>query len=128
MNFDLNLEKDSLIQDVQILYLTQRYKNFDELLKMDFSNRIKDLLIQMYDLSMIDLNEEIKELYIDIKIKIFEIITTYLKEEIYPNILIVNNKKINMQLNPEEQKVYKLITENSGRKAIELLKSKKIFK
>ena len=128
LNFDLNLEKDNLIQDVQILYLTQRYKNFDELLKMDFSNRIKDLLIQMYDLSMIDLNEEIKELYIDIKIKIFEIITTYLKEEIYPNILIVNNKKINMQLNPEEQKVYKLITENSGKKAIELLKSKKIFK
>ena len=125
-NINISIENDGILQDVQFLYLHKGYKNPTNLLMRDFSTKIRNLLINLYDLSFSDMNKDVEIFFEEMTQKISEIIETYLKEEIYPNILIQKNKKI--ELNNEEQKIYDLISKNSGKKAIDLLESKELFK
>ena len=125
-NIKVSIENDGILQDVQFLYLYKGYKDPTNLLMKDFSTKVRNLLINLYDLSFSDMNSTVETFFDKMTQKIYEIIETYLKEEIYPNILIQKNQKI--ELNNEEQKIYDLISQNSGKKAIDLLESKELFK
>ena len=59
------------------------------------------------------------------KKRIFEIIKTYFKEEIYPNILISKGKTKSIQLNKEEEEIFNMISEVSGKEALNSMKSGK---
>ena len=94
----------------------------------DFSTKILNLLKKLYFYSTLDMKKEVDEFFDEIIQIIYNIIEAYLKEEIYPNILIKKNSKKNIELNNEEQRIYDLISQNSGKKALDLLNSIEIFK
>ena len=60
--------------------------------------------------------------------KVEDIIEQYLNNEIFVNILTKKENKTIIKLNKEEQEVYELISQNSGKKAIDLLESRDFFK
>ena len=128
LNLSVSIENDELLHDVQLLYLYRGYQNPDKLLVNDFSKKIIYLLNKLYFLSMKDFDKLAKKLLGEMGKKIKDIIETYLNEEIYPNIKIKTNKNKDSELNEEEQKIFTLIRENSGKKALDLLKSKEFFK
>ena len=124
-NIEIN---DLILQDVQILYLLRNYKNPNELIKKDFTKKIIGILNRLYSLSLIDFNSISEKFFNSLIKKIEEIIGKYLDEEIYPNILTKKGNKKIIRLNQEEQKIYDLISQNSGKKAIDLLESRNFFK
>ena len=113
---------------MQILYLLRNYKNPNELIKKDFTKKIIGILNRLYSLSLIDFNSISEKFFNSLIKKIEEIIGKYLDEEIYPNILTQKGNKKIIRLNQEEQKIYDLISQNSGKKAIDLLESRNFFK
>ena len=128
LNYNISIENDGILQDVQLLYNTKNYKNINALIMKDFSTKILNLLKKLYFYSTLDMKKEVDEFFDEIIQTIYNIIEAYLKEEIYPNILIKKNSKKNIELNNEEQRIYDLISQNSGKKALDLLNSKEIFK
>ena len=124
-NIEIN---DLILQDVQILYLLRNYKNPNELIKKDLTKKIIGILNRLYSLSLIDFNSISEKFFNSLIKKIEEIIGKYLDEEIYPNILTKKGNKKIIRLNQEEQKIYDLISQNSGKKAIDLLESRNFFK
>ena len=60
--------------------------------------------------------------------KVEDIKEQYLNNEIFVNILTKKENKTIIKLNKEEQEVYELISQNSGKKAIDLLESRDFFK
>ena len=124
LNYNISIENDGILQDVQLLYNTKNYKNINALIMKDFSTKILNLLKKLYFYSTLDMKKEADEFFDEIIQTIYNIIEAYLKEEIYPNILIKKNSKKNIELNNEEQRIYDLISQNSGKKALDLLNLK----
>ena len=120
--------KDPILQDVLLLYMMRNYKSHNKLIQKDFTQKIIDILNRLYNLSLLDFNEIAEKFYNDMSQKVEDIIENYLNNEIFVNIHTKkDNKKIN-QLNKEEQEIYDLISQNSGKKAIDLLESRDFFK
>ena len=128
LNYNISIKNDGFLQDIQLLYAIKNYNNPDVLIMKDFSTKIINLLKRLYHYSTLDMKKEVEHFFDEIIQKIYDIIEAYLKEEIYPNILIKKNLRKNIELNKEEQKIYDLITQNSGKKALDLLNSKELFK
>lgn len=122
--FEVPIESDPILKDLQILYLQKGYNNVDSLLFTDFTNKIKQIIIDIFNLSCNEKNNEEFENFIqNIKNRLKDLVETYLKEEIYPNILININRQKSKKLNKEEEEVFNRITEISGREAFKSLKS-----
>ena len=128
LSFKFEEPKDPFLQDVQLLYITRNYKSYGKLIKKDFTKKIIDILNRLYNLSLLDFNEITEKFFNDISQKVEEIIEKYLNEEIFDNILVKKENKKIIKLNKEEQEIYDLISQNSGKKAIDLLESRDFFK
>ena len=128
LSFKFEEPKDPFLQDVQLLYITRNYKSYEKLIKKDFTKKIIDILNRLYNLSLLDFNEITEKFFNDISQKVEEIIEKYLNEEIFANILVKKENKKIIKLNKEEQEIYDLISQNSGKKAIDLLESRDFFK
>ena len=120
--------KDPILQDVLLLYMMRNYKSHNKLIQKDFTQKIIDILNRLYNLSLLDFNEITEKFFNDISQKVEEIIEKYLNEEIFINILVKKENKKIIKLNKEEQEIYDLISQNSGKKAIDLLESRDFFK
>ena len=128
LSFKFEEPKDPFLQDVHLLYITRNYKSYGKLIKKDFTKKIIDILNRLYNLSLLDFNEITEKFFNDISQKVEEIIEKYLNEEIFANILVKKENKKIIKLNKEEQEIYDLISQNSGKKAIDLLESRDFFK
>ena len=124
-NFKLNIDHDLLLQDVNMLYLTQNYKNIDSLLFDDFTRHIISIIEELYESVTEDFTEKFETFMEKICEKILEKIKTYLDLNIFPNIMVSKQKHKKKKLTEEEQKVVKLIQEKSGNNAVEMLNSRK---
>ena len=131
-NLSLTLDsfevKDQILQDVQILYLVKNYKEPDKLINKDFTQKIISILNRLYYLSFLDFNKKTEQFFDNMSHKVEDLIEKYLNGEIFPNILTKENNKKIIKLNKEEQEIYDLISQNSGKKAIDLLESRDFFK
>ena len=123
-NFKLNFEHDLILQDVQMLYLTKNYRDFDKRLFKDFTNGIKDIIKEIYKLSIEDITDKFDSFIKTICQIIYEKVKTYLELEILPNILLAKSKIKKKKLNEEEQRVVNLINESSRQKAFDFMKYK----
>jgi len=122
--FDCPIESDPVLKDLQIFYLQKGYNNVDSLLFKDFTNIIKRILNDIFLLSCNENNNEEFENFIEnIKNRLKDLVETFLREEIYPNILININRQKSKKLTKEEEEVFNRITEISGREAFKSLKS-----
>ena len=120
-NFKPNFEHDLILQDVQKLYFTKNYSDIDKRIFLDFTNGIKDIIKEIYELST---NEIISDKFDSFIKAIYEKIKTYLEEEILPNILMAKSKMKKKKLNKEEQRIVNLINESSREKAFDFMKYK----
>ena len=124
-NFKLDIKHDLILQDVQMLYYQRNYKDADKNLFIDFTLGIKDIIKEVYDLSMINMKDEFKSFITSICQTIYENVKTYLENEIFPNILMNKTKIKKKKLTTEEQKVVNLINQNSEEKVFDITKWKK---
>lgn len=124
--FEFPIESDPILKDLQIFYFQNGYNNSDSLLFTDYTNKIKNILINIFYLSCEENNNNEFENFIqNIKNRIMELFEVYLKEEIYPNILININRQKSKKLNKEEEEVFNRIIEISGKEAFKSFKSGK---
>ena len=128
LSFEFVEAKDPILQDVLILYMMKDYKSYNELIKKDFTQKIIDILNRLYNLSLLDFNKIAEKFFNEMSQKVEDIIEQYLNNEIFVNILTKKENKTIIKLNKEEQEVYELISQNSGKKAIDLLESRDFFK
>ena len=108
-----------------MLYYQRNYKDADKNLFIDFTLGIKDIIKEVYDLSMINMKDEFKSFITSICQTIYENVKTYLENEIFPNILMNKTKIKKKKLTTEEQKVVNLINQNSEEKVFDITKWKK---
>ena len=125
-NFELDIAHDLLLQDVQALYFQKNYPNSESRIFKDFTNGIKALIIEIYELSNEDISKKYECFVSSICQKIYEKVEEYLTKEIFPNVLILKSKNKKKKLSEEEQRVVNLINENSSKKAFEKMQSKKL--
>lgn len=124
--FDIPIESDPILKDLQLLYFQRGYNNADSLLFTDYNNKIKNILFNIFKLSCEENNKiEFDNFIRNIKNRLNELLEIYLKEEIYPNILININRQKSKKLNKEEEEVFNRITKISGEEAFKSLKSEK---
>ena len=128
LSFEFVEAKDPILQDVLILYMMKNYESYNELIQKDFTQKIIDILNRLYNLSLLDFNKIAEKFFNEMSQKVEDIIEQYLNNEIFVNILTKKENKTIIKLNKEEQEVYELISQNSGKKAIDLLESRDFFK
>ena len=68
--FEFNM--DPLLKDVQLLYAQRGYKDIDKKIFSDFTYKIKDIIIEVYNKSTEDINNRFNNFSISICQKIFE--------------------------------------------------------
>ena len=90
-NFEFN--KDLILQDVYMVYLLRNYRNPEQRLFSDFTNGIKDIIIDVFNKSIEDITDKYDNFFIEIYQILFGKIKTYLEKEIFPNILIKMKQK-----------------------------------
>ena len=90
-NFEFN--KDLILQDVYMVYLLRNYRNPEQRLFSDFTNGIKDIIIDVFNKSIEDITDKYDNFFIEIYQMLFGKIKTYLEKEIFPNILIKMKQK-----------------------------------
>ena len=90
-NFEFN--KDLILQDVYMVYLLRNYRNPEQRLFSDFTNGIKDIIIEVFNKSIEDITDKYDNFFIEIYQILFGKIKTYLEKEIFPNILIKMKQK-----------------------------------
>ena len=123
--FEVPIKNDTILQDIQLFYINREYKNPELLIFKDFTNKIRFFLIKVFELVGKDITNDLNCILLNMKKRIFEIIKTYFKEEIYPNILISKGKTKSIQLNKEEEEIFNMISEVSGKEALNSMKSGK---
>ena len=119
--FELSLEHDLILQDVNIFYIQRNYKNPVKKVFSDFTNGIKDIIIELFNKSTEDITEKFDSFAHAICQKIYEKFKTYLEFEIFPNILVNKSKTKKKKLNDEEQKIVNLIHEGTEQKAFDIM-------
>ena len=125
-NFELNIEHDLILQDVQKFYFSKNYPNSELRLFKDFTNGIKALIIEIYEFSTEDISEKYESFISYLREIIYNKVEDYLKKEIFPNVLILKSKNKKKKLNEEEQRVVNLINENSSKKTLDIMKSQNL--
>ena len=106
----------------------RNYTEPNKLINKDFTQKIISILNRLYYLSFLDFNKKTEQFFDNMSHKVEDLIEKYLNGEIFPNILTKENNKKIIKLNKEEQEIYDLISQNSGKKAIDLLESRDFFK
>ena len=107
-----------------MLYLERNYNDIEKRIFSDFTNGIKDIIKEIYELSIEDITDKFHSFNRTICQIIYEKVKTYLELEILPNILMAKNKMKKKKLNEEEQRVVNLINESSRQKAFDFMKYK----
>ena len=126
--FNLSFKHDLLLQDVNLLYIQRNYKNPVKKLFSDFTNGVKDMIIEIFNKSTEDITEKFDSFAHAICQKIYEKFKNYIELEILPNILINKDKAKKKKLNDEEQKIVNLINEGTDQKAFDIMKIKNFKK
>ena len=111
------------MQDVKMIYLYKNYEERENKVFKDFTNGIKDILKNIYNLCTEDFDEKLNRFFIILCEKIFEKMEVYLESEIFPNLLINKYEGKKKDLNEDEQRIVESIKENSEQKISELIKS-----
>ena len=122
--FEIPIKTDLILQDIQLIYYKE-YKNPEVLVLKDFTNKIRCFLQNIFIIVGKDNDNNLNHFLLHLKNKIIEIIKNYFKQEIFPNILINKNSQKSLNLNKEEEDIFNLISESSGRQAYNSIKEGK---
>ena len=98
---------DYTFDDLEFFYKEKGYPNVEELLKKDYCIRIKELLIDIFNSTILLKNEDFDLFFEELKITFLNLLSNYLEDKIYTkNSSTTFNACLKENLTKEEQKEY----------------------